>query len=375
MAEMDFSADDHRFMAQAIRLARRGLYSTDPNPRVGCVLVRDGRIVGEGWHQKAGGPHAEVHALDDAGSAHARGATAYISLEPCSHHGRTPPCSAALIKAGVERVVAAMLDPNPLVAGKGMAQLAEAGIRVEHGLLQDQARELNPGYIKRMQYGRPFVRSKLAMSLDGRTALASGESKWITGPAAREDVHRLRARSSVILTGVGTVLADDPSLSARLSETLPETHQPWRVVLDTHLSMPETAKMLGLPGRTLVMTCCEEDGLAEPLRRAGAEVIVMPSCNGAVDPAAVLDYLGQQEVNEVMLEMGATLSGSFLRQGLVDEILIYMAAVLMGHEARPLFRLPGIDSMDKKVPLRITDMRRVGDDWRISAVPVKVHND
>ncbi len=368
---MEFSADDHRFMAQAIRLARRGLYGTDPNPRVGCVLVREGRVVGEGWHQKAGGPHAEIHALDDAGISHARGATAYISLEPCSHHGRTPPCSEALIRAGVARVVAAMEDPNPQVAGRGLAQLAEAGIEVASGLMADAARALNPGYIKRMQCGRPWVRSKLAMSLDGRTALASGESKWITGAAAREDVHRLRARSSVILTGVGTVLADDPSLSVRLPDMPEDQRQPWRVVLDTHLSMPPTAKMLALPGRTLVMTCCEEEGLAEPLRRAGAEVILMPSCNGAVDPAAVLDYLGQQEANEVMLEMGATLSGSFLRQGLVDEICIYMAAVLMGHEARPLFHLPGIDSMEKKLALDITDIRRVGEDWRISARPVK----
>ena len=368
---MSFSAEDHRFMAQAIRLAQRGLYTTDPNPRVGCVLVRDGRIVGEGWHMEAGGPHAEIAALDDAGIAHARGATAYVSLEPCCHHGRTPPCSEALIKAGITRVVAAMRDPNPQVAGTGLAQLAEAGIEVASGLLEDEARALNPGYIKRMQCGRPFVRSKLAMSVDGRTALASGESKWITGPAAREDVHRLRARSSVILTGVGTVLADDPSLSVRLADGEIAVHPPWRVVLDTHLSMPETAKMLGLPGRTLVMTCRDNESDVERLQRAGAEVITMPVCHNAVDPAAVLDYLGQQEVNEVILEMGATLSGTFLREGLIDEIIIYMAPVLMGHEARPLFRLPGIDSMDRKVPLDITDMRRVGDDWRITARPVK----
>lgn len=360
---MGFSAEDHRHMARAIQLAQRGLSSTDPNPRVGCVLVREGEIVGEGWHERAGEAHAEVHALRAAGER-ARGACAYVSLEPCSHHGRTPPCADALLDAGVKRVVAAMEDPNPQVAGRGLTRLREAGVSVASGLLATQAMALNPGYIKRMRSGRPFVRCKLAMSLDGRTAMASGESKWITGAAAREDVQGLRARSSALMTGVGTVLADDPNLTVRLDGA---ERQPLRVIVDTHLSTPVTARVLQQPGRTLIVTAVEDGEAAEALRAGGAEVRVLPDRQDRVDLSATLDLLGQLGMNEVMLETGATLSGSMLCAGLIDELIIYMAPVLMGDAARGLFHLPGLAHMADRVSLSISDIRRVGDDWRITA--------
>jgi len=360
---MAFEAADHEFMARALRLARRGLYGTDPNPRVGCVLVRDGRVVGEGWHAVAGGPHAEVEALRQAGEA-ARGATAYVTLEPCCHHGRTPPCTDALIAAGVARVVAAMQDPNPQVAGQGLAALEAAGIAAASGLMEAQAAALNPGFIHRMHNGRPFVRCKLAMSLDGRTAMASGQSQWITGTGAREDVQRLRARSSVIMTGVGTVLADDPSLTVRLEGA---TRQPLRVVVDTHLSMPVDSCLLAEPGETLVVTAAQDEALQQALREAGAEVAVVPLQGDSVDLAAVLDLLGQRQANEVLLETGATLSGAMLRAGLIDELAIYMAPKLMGDSARGLFHLPGLEELDEAVGLDITDIRAVGTDWRITA--------
>ena len=360
------TADDHRFMGRALELARRGLYTCDPNPRVGCVIVRDGEIVGEGWHEAAGGPHAEIVALEQAGSEHARGATVYVTLEPCCHHGRTPPCTAALVAAGVARVVAAMEDPNPRVAGQGLAALREAGIAVESGVAAEAAARLNPGFIKRMRKGRPFVRAKLAMSLDGRTALASGESKWITSAQARADVHRLRARSSAVMTGVGTVLADDPALTARVEGAV---RQPLRVVVDTHLSMPETAALLRQPGETVVFTCRGPGGHHDRLAAAGAEVVTVPARGDRVDLEAVLDELARREVNEVLLEMGATLAGAMLRRGLVDELVIYMAPVLLGDTARPLFRLPGIERMDQRLALEIEEIRAVGPDWRITARP------
>lgn len=259
----EYSAADYEYMAHALQLAMRGLYTTHPNPRVGCVLVKDGQMVGEGWHEFAGGPHAEVNALKMAGNK-AKGATVYLSLEPCSHQGRTPPCSQALIDAGVSRVIAAMQDPNPQVAGQGLAQLREAGIEVETGLLEAQAEALNPGFISRMRHGRPYVRHKLAMSLDGRTAMASGESKWITSDAARQDVQRMRAQSDAILTGVGTVLADDPAMTVRLEG---HKRQPMRVVVDTHLSMPTEAKILSQPGKTVVMTCSDSESRKDALRK------------------------------------------------------------------------------------------------------------
>ncbi len=360
-------AHDTRHMARALQLAAHGLYTCDPNPRVGCVLVKGGTVIGEGWHARAGEPHAEVLALRAAGEA-ARGATAYVSLEPCTHYGRTPPCAEALIAAGISRVVAAMEDPNPQVAGRGLQMLHEAGIIVESKLLRSQAEALNPGFIKRMRTGRPLVRCKLAMSLDGRTAMASGESQWITGSAARADVHRLRARSSALLTGVGTVLTDDPSLNARLDMDEP-VQQPLRVVLDSQLRMSTDARMLSLPGRTLV--CCVEGVDVEKivtLTDAGAEVHCLPvEKNGHVSLPALLDFLAGESVNEVMVEAGAILNGALLQAGLVDEVIVYLAPLLMGDAARGLFHLPGLEKMAQRIELKIVDMRAVGDDWRITA--------
>lgn len=366
-----YTSLDYQMMARAVQLANNGLYTTHPNPRVGCVISKDDAIVGEGWHEYAGGPHAEINALGAAGDK-TKEATVYITLEPCCHHGKTPPCSDALIAAGVNRVVVAMQDPHKKVAGKGLTQLQEAGIEVSTGLLEAQARALNPGFIKRMETGRPFVRSKLAMSLDGRTAMASGESKWITSAAARDDVQRLRARSSAILTGVGTVLADDPAMTVRLDGI---KNQPLRFVLDTHLSTPETANILKQPGRTIIMTCIDDDATKERLEKAGAEVLMLPSCGRSVDMESVLERLGQMEVNEVLLETGATLSGSMLDAGLIDEIVVYMAPVIMGDGARGLFHLPGIENMTQKLPLIIEDLRSVGTDWRITAKVQKQPNE
>ena len=359
---MEFTPADYEFMARALRLARKGLYTAHPNPRVGCVIVKDGVVVGEGWHEFTGGPHAEVNALQQAGDQ-SKGATAYVTLEPCCHHGRTPPCTDGLIKAGVAKVVAAMVDPHSRVAGNGLAQLQAEGIDVAHGLLEQQALALNAGFVKRMQTGRPYVRLKLAMSMDGRTAMASGESKWITASAARQDVQHLRAQSGAIVTGVGTVLADDPSMTVRIDGV---KQQPLRVVVDTHLSMPPTAKMLSEPGKTVVMTCQEGDGV-EALEAAGAEVVSLPFCATDVDLLAVLDQLGEMEINEVLVETGATLSGAFLQAGLIDELIIYVAPVLMGDNARGLFHLPGLEQMQDKIELDITDVRMLGQDIRLTA--------
>ncbi len=362
-----FSTDDHRFMARALRLAERGLFTTDPNPRVGCVVVSDGRVVGEGWHERAGSPHAEVHALQQAGSA-AAGATAYITLEPCSHHGRTPPCADALIASGVSRAVVAMQDPNPQVAGQGLQALRDAGIEVADGLLEQEAELLNPGFVMRMRRGRPWVRCKLAMSLDGRTAMASGESQWITGPAAREDVHRLRARSSAIMTGIGTVLADDPSLTARLAGHDGATLlQPLRVVIDSGLRLPPAARLLQQPGETLVVTALEDATGEAALVRPGVSVVTLPTRGARPDLAAVMQYLARLEVNELHLEAGARLSGAMLDAGLVDELVIYMAPHLMGDTARGLFHLPGLEKMAQRIRLQLRDIRAVGEDWRITA--------
>ena len=359
---------DHAHMARAIQLAKRGLYTTRPNPRVGCVLVKQGRIVGEGWHEYPGGPHAEVNALQAAG-AEAEGATAYVSLEPCSHHGKTPPCADALIAARVSRVIAAMVDPNPRVAGRGLERLAQAGIEVESGLLESQAKALNPGFIKRMQQGLPWVRVKLAMSLDGRTAMASGDSKWITGESARLDVQRLRARSDAILTGIGTLLADDPSMNLRISAQQlgcrHEPAQPMRVVVDSRLQSPGDAAMFGLPGKTVIVTC------AEPQGRFPDSVSIQPvaAVEGRVDLLQTLRWLAEQQVNEVHVEAGSRLSGALLEQELVDEVVIYMAPHLMGDNAKGLFHLPQLEQMKQRIGLDIQDIRAVGGDWRISAIP------
>ncbi len=357
-------------MAQAIGLARKGRYTTDPNPRVGCVLVRDGETVGEGWHRRAGEPHAERIALAEAGER-ARGATAYVTLEPCCHHGRTPPCTEGLLEAGVARVVAAMTDPNPLVARKGLERLRAAGVAVASGLLEADVRALNPGFVKRMQGQGPYVRLKLAMSLDGRTAMANGESQWITGEAARRDVQYLRAGSSAVLTGIGSVLADDPSMNVRLSAAelgLPPdlaVRQPLRVVLDTHARMPAGARMLSLPGQTLV--CMGPDAQSASLQAAGAQVASLPlDDSGRLSWDALMEELGRREINEVLLECGATLASSALQVGVVDELIVYMAPHLMGSDARGLLELPGVEHLAQRLPLQFSDVRAVGGDLRLT---------
>ncbi len=365
------------WMARALELARRGLYTTHPNPRVGCVLVKDGRVVGEGYHARTGEPHAEVHALNAAGDA-ARGATAYVTLEPCSHHGRTGPCAVALIEAGVARVVVAMEDPNPAVAGRGIAMLREAGIEVTVGIAEDEARALNVGFVRRMDHGRPFVRLKMAMSLDGRTAMQSGESQWITGPEARRQVQRLRARASAVLTGVESVIFDNSRLTVRADQLgLPDAEaiaarQPLRVIVDSRLRLPEAAACLTEPGRTLVVAVegVEEERIAR-LTRAGAEVLTLPAGDdGRVDLDAVLRHLAEvEQANEVLLETGATLAGAMLDAGLVDEMQLFVAPTLLGGDARPLFQLAGIETMAHQRGLEILDIRAVGQDWRITARP------
>jgi len=363
---MTFSIADHEYMSRAIQLAYRGLYTTDPNPRVGCVLVKNGEVIGEGWHERAGEAHAEINALLQAGE-YAQGATAYVTLEPCCHQGKTPPCSDALIAAQLERVVIAMQDPNPKVAGNGIQQLREAGMQVEAGLLEAQARALNPGFIQRMQTRRPYVRNKLAMSLDGRTAMADGESKWITSEAAREDVQRWRARSSAIVTGVGTILADDPAMTVRLPGT---ERQPLRVIIDTNLSTPPAAKILKQPGRTLIMTSSDDDAALAQLQEAGAEVVQLPQHGERIDLSALLEELADMEINEILLETGATLSGAMLEAGLIDELIIYMAPLLMGDAARPLFKLPHLATMQDRIDLELCEVRSVGKDLRVIATPI-----
>ena len=357
-----FSAADHDFMARALRLARRGLFTTTPNPRVGCVIARDGKIVGEGWHRRAGEAHAEVHALAAAGAA-AQGATAYVTLEPCSHHGRTPPCADALIGAGVVRVVAAMQDPNPQVAGRGLAALAAAGIATECGLLEAAAVELNVGFVARMSRGRPWVRLKLAGSLDGKTALRNGSSQWITGPAARQDGHRWRARACAILSGIGTVREDDPQLNVRGVAT---GRQPLKVVVDARLELPPHARVLA-EGRLLLATAVEDGANAAELRRRGAELLPLPDGAGRVDLAALLAALGRRGINEVHVEGGSRLNGALLEAGLVDELLLYLAPCLIGDQARGMFDLPELASLDGRRQLAIGDLRMVGGDLRVLA--------
>jgi len=357
-----YTAADHAFMAQALRLAEKGLYTTTPNPRVGCVIVRDGKVVGEGWHEKAGSPHAEVNALKAAGEL-ARGATAYVTLEPCSHFGRTPPCAEALVSAGVVNVVAAMRDPNPLVAGNGFALLELAGVRTRSGLMENEARELNIGFVSRMTRGRPWVRVKTASSLDGKTALSSGTSFWITGEAARRDVHRLRARSCAVLTGIGTVLADDPQMNVRDVAT---TRQPVRVVVDSQLRIGPAAKIL-TSGKVLLATASEDAQRIGKLADAGAEVLVLPGSAGQVDLAKLLAELGKRGINELMVEAGCTLNGALLAAGLVDELVMYVAPVLMGDKARGLFGLPEMTEMNQRQELNVVETTMIGQDMRIRA--------
>lgn len=361
---------EEHFMSHALRLARRGLWTTDPNPRVGCVLVRDDVIVGEGWHEYPGGPHAEVNAITDAGPA-ARGATAFVTLEPCCHHGKVGPCTSALIDASVKRVVASMVDPNPAVSGKGLRTLAAAGIGTQAGLLVSSAQALNPGFCTRMSTGRPYIRAKLAMSLDARTAMASGESQWITGPAARRDVQRLRARSSVVMTGVGTVVADNPSLTVRAADlgvaSNTELRQPTRVIVDSTARTPNNAKMFALPGRSIVATCNASAEARRALTTAGAEVLDLESLGPRVDLRELALRLGQLEVNEVLLECGPTLAGAMLEQQCIDELVLYVAPQVLGDNARGLFKLPGLQTLAERIELDIGDVRNVGKDLRITA--------
>jgi diaminohydroxyphosphoribosylaminopyrimidine deaminase/5-amino-6-(5-phosphoribosylamino)uracil reductase len=360
-----FSPADHDFMARVLRLAERGMNTTMPNPRVGCVIVRDGKIVGEGWHERSGEPHAEVHALRQAGDA-ARGADAYVSLEPCSHHGRTPPCAQALIDAGVRRVVAAMPDPNPKVSGSGLQLLQASGIAAVSGLMEAQARQLNPGFIARMTRGRPWLTLKIAASLDGRTALANGASQWITGPEARSDVQRQRARSCAILTGIGTVLADDPQMTVRELEI---GRQPFRVVVDSHLRIPLNARIL--QGGNTMIACIEGVGEKKAqLRAMGVTILELPETDGVICLVTLMRVLAEREINEVLVEAGATLNGALLRCGLADELLLYYAATLLGSDARGMFALPPLTEMAQRIDLDVLSLDRVGQDIRIRAKPL-----
>ena len=348
-------------MARALVLAERGLYTTTPNPRVGCVIVKDGAVIGEGWHERAGEAHAEVNALADARTRgyDPRGATLYATLEPCNHAGRTPPCADAVLAAGVARVVAAMADPNP-DAAHGAARLRAAGIAVDVGLLEDDARELNIGFVTRMTRGRPWVRMKAAASLDGRTALASGASQWITGEAARADGHRWRARACAILTGIGTLRQDDPQLTVRAVAT---SRQPRRIVIDRHAQTPPTARVLAGDG-ALVVTAGERN----PLWPAKAEVLALPDAGRRVDLAALMRALGSRGINELHVEAGGKLNGALLAAGLVDELLLYLAPCLLGDPARGVAEWrTGLDRLSDRVALALHDVARVGDDLRVLA--------
>lgn len=362
---------DTQMMARAIQLAKQGRFGTSPNPRVGCVITRKTSLIAEGWHARAGEGHAEVNALAALAPGEAKGATAYVTLEPCSHRGRTGPCADALVAAGLARVVVAMTDPNPLVAGKGIEKLRSAGIQVDVGVLESQAAALNPGYIRRIQGGQPWVRMKSAMSLDGRTAMASGESYWITGPEARADVQRLRALSCAIVSGVETVLADDPAFTVRPEDFSvegadPVWRQPIRVILDSQLRTPLKAKLLQGGGPLLILTGASkmDSPAAEALRKCGVEVNeVAQGEEGGLLLSAVMAELARRGCNEVMVEAGATVSGAFLQAGLVDEWFIYMAPSLMGSAGRPLMNWP-METMAQRRELEIVDIRAVGHDWR-----------
>jgi diaminohydroxyphosphoribosylaminopyrimidine deaminase/5-amino-6-(5-phosphoribosylamino)uracil reductase len=364
--------DFDRFaMQRALALAARGLATTQPNPRVGCVIAQRGRVVGEGWHEQPGEAHAEVLALRVAG-AQAAGATAYVTLEPCSHHGRTPPCVDALIQARVARVVYAVADPNPLVNGRGDAALRAAGITVESGLMEQEATDLNVGFMQRMRTGRPWVRVKLAMSLDGRTALETGLSQWITGEAAREDVHRWRARSSAVMTGVSTVLADDPRLNVRLSEEggPSEPRPPLRVVLDGALRTPPQARLFSTAGEVLILTAVPaDDPRWEPrcaaLAAQGARIETLPAAADGLALPGVLERLGELEVNELQVEAGATLAGQLLRQRLTDELLLYVAPKLLGPHARPLVNLPPLQTLEEAPGFALVETQQIGTDVRL----------
>lgn len=358
-----FSSIDHAMMARALRLAERGAYTTRPNPMVGCVIAHGGQVIGEGWHRRAGEAHAEVLALKAAGDR-ARGSTAYVTLEPCAHHGRTPPCVDALIAAGVGRVVAALRDPFPQVAGNGFQRLREAGIVVESGLMEELAGELNRGFLSRVQRARPWVRVKLAMSLDGRTALSTGESKWITGEAARADVQHWRARAGAILTGSGTVLADNPRLTARVPDA--EIAPVLRVVLDRQLRTPAGFHLLDGQAPTLFFHSAE---VSPDARFSQAECDVLPPDDHGLSLPAALQRLAERGINDVHVEAGPVLCGALFEQGLADELLLYIAPLLLGSDARPLLQLPSLTDMADRWQLRVVDERKVGQDWRLILQP------
>jgi diaminohydroxyphosphoribosylaminopyrimidine deaminase/5-amino-6-(5-phosphoribosylamino)uracil reductase len=350
-------------MARAIALTDNGRDTATPNPNVGCVIVKDGIVVGEGWHERAGEAHAEVRALEKAGE-NARGGTAYVTLEPCAHHGRTGPCTDVLVKAGIERVVAALEDPFPQVNGRGIAKLREAGIQVDTGLMADEAREVHKGFLSRVTRGRPWIRIKAAASLDGRIALANGESQWITSEAARRDAHALRARSSAMLTGIGTVVRDDPQLTVRHVACV---RQPKRVVIDNRLEIPLTAKVLqGEP--PLILTVSDDAGRRKALEAKGAEVVRVPGDGAKTDLSAVAALLGERQFNEVTVETGTKLNGSLLREGIVDELVIYYAPLLLGDGSMAMFALPEWTRLDQAMRARITDVRMIGPDVRVTAV-------
>ena len=357
-----FTSADHELMGQALELAGRGLYTTAPNPRVGCVVAAGGMVIGTGWHEKAGMPHAEALALKAAG-ARARGATVYVNLEPCSHHGRTPPCVDAIIAAGVERVVAAIQDPNPKVAGTGFSKLREAGIAVEHGLKEDEARELNIGFLARMTRGRPWMRMKIAASLDGRTALANGRSRWITGEAARADGHRWRARACAVLTGFGTVRDDDPQLNVRGVDT---PRQPLKIVVDSKFEMSPSARLLK-EGKTLVAGAVNDKKRIAALEAAGAKVAIIPDERGKVELYKLMEELARRELNEIHVEAGTRLNGSLLQAGVVDELLVYLAPRIIGDSGRGMFHLPELTELSQAAALEIREVERIGEDLRILA--------
>ena len=368
---MSFSADDRRLMQRALTLAERGLYTTHPHPRVGCVIARDGQIVGEGFHRRTGEAHAEVNAIADAADA-ARGATAYVTLEPCRHVGRTGPCTDALIAAGIARVIVATTDPDPRMCGAGLDALARAGVTVSHGLLADEARALNVGYVSRIERKRPWLRAKLAMSLDGKTALANGESKWITGEPARQDVQRFRARSDAVVTGVDTVLADDPQLNVRPAAFAASERerlgaaprQPLRVVMDSRLRTPASAQMFD--GNPVWVATCADRESSYP---AGVEIVRLSECDGRVSPHDLLTRLADAGINEAWLECGPRLAGSFLTCALVDELIVYCAPKLLGHQARPLLAIDELAHIDDAPQLEFVDVQRIGTDLRITARP------
>lgn len=351
-------------MSRALRLAEKGRYTSDPNPRVGCVLVRNDTVIGEGWHAYAGHAHAEAAALSNA--VDAAGATAYVTLEPCSHHGKTPPCADALIRAGIARVVAAMTDPNPLVSGRGLAKLKAAGVAVTVGVLSEQARLLNLGFISRMVKNRPYTRTKIAMSLDGRTALATGESRWITSSSARADVHRLRAESSAVLTGISTVLADNPVLNARVDF---DCRQPVRIILDSGLKTPVDAALLSVPSRCLILTCSNDRARKAQLERAGFEVVYLPARNGRLILGETMRFLAAQQINTLTVEAGAVLNGALLEENLIDEMIIYLAPCVLGDRGKGLFALESVQNMTDRINWRLNEVRQIGPDLKLTFNP------